>query len=375
MAPGQKIRVLHITQSVGGIETYLELLFKSINRDVFELHLICPDYEGSLAEKAEQMGVTVRILQMKRNPSPLSDYRHWVILKRWIKEIAPHLIHAHSTKAGGLSRLAAMGGSIPVLYTPNAFIFLGKKGLMYRVTLFAERLLRRYTHFLVAASPSESKRAEIDVGFPADKIRTFTNSIDISELPSTTADKARGESTVTMIGRLAYQKNPEMFIRAAGRIHRQNPGVRFRIVGSGYQELLINQVEFLIRQENLREVLQIVPWVARDQIGEILLNSIIIVVPSRFESFGYVAAEAGIMQKPVVATDIDGLRDVIKDGVTGYLVKSGDDLSMTRRILELIDNPDLCHKMGAAGKHRVEKLFDIKKNIKLLEEVYFESLR
>lgn len=83
-----------------------------------------------------------------------------------------------------------------------------------------------------------------------------------------------------------------------------------------------------------------------------------------------VAAEAGSLGIPVIATRVDGLRDVIADNQTGYLVEPDDEAAMAERIIQLINDPALRNRMGEAGRRRVAEHFDIRKNIKDLEAIY-----
>lgn len=120
-----KIKILHITQSVGGIETYIDMLLRYLEPAKFECSLICPDQEGTLAEKARIIGVSVHIVPMVRSIIPWKDIRHYYMIKRIIRSIKPDLIHVHSSKAGVLGRLAANSYGVPCLYTPHAFDFWG----------------------------------------------------------------------------------------------------------------------------------------------------------------------------------------------------------------------------------------------------------
>ena len=222
----------------------------------------------------------------------------------------------------------------------------------------------------MATSPSEANRAINEVGFSEDRITLFSDSIEVKynlhkEFPSNP-----NPVQVFMVGRLINQKNPEMFIRAAHRVRQHRPDVHFKIIGSGYQEFLRKKVDAQIRELNLEQSVEIVPWIPRNELLDTLAGTTVLAVPSRFESFGYVAAEAGLLQKPVVATNVDGLKDVIIDGETGFLVALDDDKAMAEKIIELLDNPELRKRMGQAGRKRVEEHFNITRNIRKIEAVY-----
>ena len=365
-----KIRILHITQSVGGIETYIDMLLRYLEPAKFECSLICPDQEGTLAEKALSYDVPVHILPMVRSIKPWRDLRHYIEIKRLIRSIRPNIVHVHSSKAGVLGRMAASSIGIPCLYTPHAFAFLGRTGFTYWLFVSIERFMRPRTSRLVATSLSEANRATNEVGFSEDRVPIFSDSIEVEDYLHKEIPDNPNPPQVIMVGRLINQKNPEMFVRVAHRVRQHRPDVHFKIIGSGYQEFLREKVDAQIRELNFEQSLEIVPWLPRNELLDTLARTTVLAVPSRFESFGYVAAEAGMLQKPVVATNVDGLKDIIADGSSGILVDSNDDAAMAEKIVELLGNPALRKRMGQAGRKRVEEHFNITRNIRKIEAVY-----
>jgi glycosyltransferase involved in cell wall biosynthesis len=99
----------------------------------------------------------------------------------------------------------------------------------------------------------------------------------------------------------------------------------------------------------------------------------VVVVPSRFEGFGLAAAEAMAAGVPVVASDADGLREVIDDGITGYLVPFGDTSGMSSSIVGLLSDPLIAARFGEAGKKRVRELFPLARFHNAIKAVYEKS--
>ncbi len=362
------MRILHITQSAGGVETYILQTLSHLDRTRFEPHLICPENVGSLAEKAEALGIPVYPLDVPREISVVADLRAVIETRRQIKWLNPDLIHAHSSKGGVLGRLAALRTGIPVIYTPNAYAFLGASRFNGKIYQLVERVLRHTTACLLAVGESERTRSINDVGFPESKVALVNNAISLPAVSNMEEDIT--EPMVLMVGRLCYQKNPEMFVRAAGRVHRRHPECRFELIGGGYHEHHGRTVRGLIDELDLQDRFEIHDWMTPQGVADRITQATIMVVPSRYDGLPFIPLEAMALGKPVVGTRVDGVQDVIVDGETGFLVDLDDDEAMAGKILRLLDDPELRERMGQAGRKRVGEHFNIVKNIQKIEAVY-----
>jgi glycosyltransferase involved in cell wall biosynthesis len=368
MASCAKTKILHVTQVGGGIQTYLDFIFNNIDRDKFELILVCPSDKASLIKMADNYNVTHYNLNLEWQISPLKDLRSIVSFAKLVKEIKPDIVHAHSSKAGMIARLASLFFRAPVAYTPNAFAYLGKQGIGRRVFTLIEKLAIPFTDVLLAASKSEAARASNDLAFPKKKIDVYPNSIEI--LPLEGEVEKSGKKLITTAGRLVYQKNPLMYLKVCKLVTDVRDDVLFQIVGAGFEDTLKGQIDEFIQANALENKISIIHWMDRPTLLKTIQSSDVFVMTSAFESYGYVAAEAQMLEVPVVATNVDGLNEIVENDVTGYLVESDDAKTMADKILYLLDNPDHGRSLGKNGRLRIKKLFDIKDNIKILEQFY-----
>lgn len=365
----RKKRILHITQSAGGVETHILLLFKYIDRKKYDCSLVCWT-NGTLAEKAAEMGIKVYKVELVRKPNLIKDLKAlWHIFKL-VKLNRYDIIHTHSGKGGFIGRLAArLAGCKKVIFTPNAFSYLGFKGLKRWVFLSIEKIARNWTTILIATSNSEAFRATYEVNIPKEKVVTINNSIEMKELQDAVAYDSSSEPFILFVGRFDYQKNPEMFIRVAQIIHSRFPDIKFIMLGAGYAAAPYIQKSGL-DLKTFSSKLDILEWLPRPKALEIISQSTMLVITSRYESFGYVVAEAMALGKPVIGTKVDGIKDLVVHGSTGFLVEVDDDDQMAYYILKLLKNKELCKGMGEAGWARVNKEFNIERNIKHLERTY-----
>jgi glycosyltransferase involved in cell wall biosynthesis len=173
---------------------------------------------------------------------------------------------------------------------------------------------------------------------------------------------------VTQVSWVIPEKGIADFLETARLVLRQNRNVQFVLVGDG-----------LNREQYARDAVAMgiddhITWTGTvdDPFGEGVFHAADVVCQfSRWEEvFGWMIAEASAHGKPVVATRVGGIPEVITDGVTGHLVNRGDAPAMSERVLELLNDPELRQRMGAAGRATVAAKFDLRKNVSQLIEAY-----
>jgi glycosyltransferase involved in cell wall biosynthesis len=369
-----KPKILHVTQATGGVETSITLLLRHFDRSRFEHHLVCPP-ETSLETKARELGIRVVPIKMARGPHPVRDITALLALIHLIRKERYEIVHGHSAKGGYLARFAArIVGGRRAFYHPRGFSYLSQTGLARSLFLFLERIAVRWTDVVIGASESETRRAIDEVGFPPSRAVTVFNSIDFSEaedlhLPPVTVP------VVLSVGRFAYQKNPEMFVRVARLVSQAMPTVRFCWLGAGFAGPLEGQIRGAISEGGLGDRFAILPWGTKKEALAAIAGCAVFVLTSRFEALGNATQEAMMLGKPVVVTDVDGSRDLVLPGINGYVVREDDDDAMAVAIIQVLSDPALASKMGNAGRQRAIDMFDIRKNARILEEVYAGRLK
>jgi glycosyltransferase involved in cell wall biosynthesis len=362
-----KPKVLLVTQAVGGVATHIEFILR-YGSSQYDFTLISP--ESELATTAERMGVHVIRHEFERAVTPFADLRSFAFLLRHCYLTHYDLFHFHSSKAGALGRAATwcLGLSDKTVFTPNAISYLGFRGAKQWLFLAIERLLSR-VGTLIAVSPSEG--TSLKKALPSARIAIVVSGVESDDVrrSSTVPQPLPGQSIV-FSGRLTYQKNPEMFLRVALELLSRYPKLQAYMIGSGYHDefspLILSEVE----RSGLKERFKILDWVTRDQNLAFIKQADVLLLSSRFESFGYIVAEAMICGKPVVATRVDGVKDVVADGETGFLVDVDDIRSMVAHVSDLLDDETLRRSMGEKGRIRAAEVFDVKKNIQRQWQVY-----
>lgn len=164
--------------------------------------------------------------------------------------------------------------------------------------------------------------------------------------------------TISFIGRFEDRKGVEVLVRALPTVVAALPRVRLRLVGrdtlDGSGRSVLSRVRALAAQLGVEEALEVVDdWQSPDEIAEHLRSSTVCAVPSRWESFGYTAAEAASHGRPVLASDIPPLRALVVPGVTGHLLPPDDDGAWSTALIDVLSDLERAQRMGCAGARHV----------------------
>ncbi|GLQ50821.1 CDP-glycerol glycerophosphotransferase family protein [Dyella flava] len=373
--PGQDapLDILHVTGCLGGVETYLQLLASHNDAKKLKLSFVLPQ-SCALETYAIAQGAPVNIVPMRRSIAPWSDFKAALALRRIVRHSAPDIVHLHSSKAGLVGRLACLGLGGKLVYTPHAYFFLAKKGLPRCLFMVAERLLDRMARSTtLGTSPSEAQRAMGDVGCPPARVEYILNTVDLERL----IERRKGCSGnhVVLVARVSPQKNIPMYLDVVRRL-RDASNVPCYLIGVGHYEDDRQQLQRMMREARLTEDdLHVIEWLPRSEVVELLATAGVAVLTSHYESFGYVLAEANGLGVPVVGTDVDGIRDIIRHGQNGYLVPANDAAAMALRIETLLKWREGREAMCVAACDEAARRFDIRQAMPQFESFYLRQAR
>lgn len=368
-----KIKVLHVTQStIGGTLEYLKLLLPRLNPNIFEVTVICPSY-GPMATELKNMNIKVEIIEMVREISLLNDWKSVVKLRRYIKNNNFDIIHLHSSKAGAIGRIANLFNRIPCIYTPHGWAFNMKvsnqKKFLYRLI---EKLLSYLCNTIIAISQAEKEDAIKLKISNHEKIKLITNGIDVSKFSMNVTDDIRkrlGISKETkiigMVGRLSQQKDPITFIEVAKLIKDRGYNVYCILVGDGE---LREEVEQKIHEHRIQDHFLITGWT--NEVANYVTQFDVGVLTSQWEGFGLVLAEYMAAKVPVVASNVNGICDVVLNQISGILVSPGDVEGFANAIIKILENEELAQKYINNGYKRVLEEFTIERVVKQHEDLY-----
>ena len=409
MTTSQPVRILRIIArlNIGGPAMQAISLSDHLSRDGYETLLVSgrvAAHEGDMAYFAEQRGVKPVILpKMGREINPLGDMKSLIDLRRIIKEFKPHIIHTHTAKAGTIGRLAGMSFNLMrsssvkmrMVHTFHGHIFHSYFGsLKTRLFIWIERFLSRFTDRIIVISPLQQHDICWRYGIvPPEKVRIIPLGFDLSDFEGNGADgkeirerymprEGQSVSFVGIIGRLTDVKNHRLLLEAAKRLKDMGKGGHFRFLIVGDGELRQDLIAYA-RKLGVQNAVIFTGW--QKDMPSIYGALDIVALTSLNEGTPVSLIEAMANTRPVVATDVGGVRDLMgvidqdsKHGYTraqhGILVASGDGEGLARALAFLHENRQVSQEMAKRGREFVLKHYSMERLVKDIKSMYKEIL-
>lgn len=386
----EKIRILRIINrfNIGG-PTYNATFLTRFMGEQYETMLI-----GGLPEEGEsdslyilnKYGVEpVLIDELVRNPDLSSDRKAYKRIKEIISEFNPHIVHTHASKAGALGRRAAISCKVPVVvHTFHGHVFHSYFGTA-KTLLFKgiERRLAKKSNAIIAISDKQreelvhehkiskpEKTKVVNLGFDLDPFNEKRQ-----RLRETKREELglSDEVAIALIGRFAPIKNHEMFFDVVEEVlSKTNKKVRFYVVGDGTEREYIEERTEKINQTNAETVV-LTSWIK--DIGSFNAAMDIVCMTSLNEGTPVSLIEAQAANIPVISTDVGGVRDVVIDGETGFIVPSKDVSAFSEKLLKLIEDEKKRLEMSQNGWTFVKDKFHYKTLVKNMEQIYAKLLK
>ena len=359
-------KVLHIGQDTGGVKTYMVKVFDYCNPEYYEFIVLAPKNE-LFENYCKQKFIRYYPVNLLRGGGAFSTLS---ALKAIIKVIIiekPDIIHAHSAKGGFLGRLAAkLTRSKNVIYTPHAFSYLSFTGLRRIIFFSLEVMAKNWATVLLAISYSEADKAVYELGYKRNDVKLILNSIPVTN--ELIIKQPESIINIRMIGRLTIQKNPILFLEIAKSITDKYNNIHFSILGAGIHDDLTEEISNFVTQNSLENKVSIEGWADDFKSKSFLQATDIFLMTSIFEGLPYSLLEAMALGKACIVSDVDGNRDVIKNGENGFTCITKNDFC--EKIELLLRNKDIKEKVGAAAFSYVKRYHNIRTNILQLEELY-----
>lgn len=182
----------------------------------------------------------------------------------------------------------------------------------------------------------------------------------------------KGGGHVVFVGRLDPVKGVPLLLEAFARIRARHPGARLTVAGDGRSKArLMARAQAL----GLGDAVRFPGYLEESQVADLLAGADMLVLPSFAEGLPVVLMEALAAEVPVVATQIAGVPELVRDGVSGLIVPPGDEVALAGAIDRLLSDPDLCARMGAAGRARVLARHDIATEARWLARAFAGEAR
>lgn len=180
-----------------------------------------------------------------------------------------------------------------------------------------------------------------------------------------------GERYITSIGRPSYQKNPLFMVEVAHGIHLKHPDIKFYLLGVGFYSPMLEDMKKLIHQYDMDDTFYLLPWLSHEETLKYVKGSILYFMTSLYEGLPISVIEAMSLGKAIVASDVLGNKDCVKDGYNGYLLPLKEEV-FVEKMNDLIENDEKRKEMEKNSRSYFESDFFIDNRIKALEDLYTE---
>jgi glycosyltransferase involved in cell wall biosynthesis len=374
--------VLHVvTRFSGGAGGNTLLTALGTDPDSYEVWIAGapggPSERGPLWKRAESAGIKmVKLSRFREVISPLDDLVVLLQLLRLIRRERFSVVHTHSSKGGVLGRLAGwLCGTPVIVHTIHGFSFHDfMNPARVRFYISIERAIRPMTDAFLAVAPEVAREAIERRLAPPGRISVVPSAVELDEIPRSGDPGMRQElgipadgALVGTVGRLDHQKAPLDFIRMAALIAEARPATRFAMVGEG-------PLLGAARDEARALGVDVTFTGFRPDAAKIAAGFDVFVISSLYEGLGRALTEALASERPVAATAVNGVVDLVEHGSTGLLAPPAEPDALARNVLWLLEHSDAARRMGRAGATRVRTLFRPAMMCTLIEQTYSRLL-
>ncbi|MCZ4223002.1 glycosyltransferase family 4 protein [Pedobacter rhodius] len=363
----QQKKILHAIRQgkVGGGETHVLNLVEELDKQKYE-SVILSFTEGPMVEKLKAEGYKTYVV----NTETPFDFRVWKKVKKIIEAEKIDLIHAHGTRANSNTFYSAKSLKIPLIYTVHGWSFHPDQGKMVKtIRTLSERFLVHVADKTICVSESNLREGKSKFPMP-DSIVVLNGINRVKFNPDKVYKDIRSELgikdtdvVVGYIARITHQKSPIAFIHAIANLEASE-NVKFLIVGDGD---LKPQMLKLSDELHLKNIIFID---FREDIPDILNAINIFCLPSLWEGLPIALLEAMSMRKAIIASEIDGINDLISNDDNGILVPPRDIRRLSEALNQLIRNEPLRTNLGSKAEKTVKDQFNVEVMTKKIELIY-----
>lgn len=362
-----KTKIIRTSTVATSLNTFCRGLLRQL-QDEEGMEVVAVASPGKeMADMGQREGIRTIGVEMERRMSPLKDLRSLWRLYRVFRRERPTMVHSITPKAGLLSMMAAWMARVPVrLHTFTGLVFPTATGLQRRILMMTDRLTCACATHIVPEGEGV-KTDLINNGITRKPLQVLghgnVRGIDLTNYDPTLAEveteakKLRQSNRLTFvfIGRLVGDKGINELIEAFSRLHQERPFVRLLLVGRFEPTLdpLHPETEQTIKNHPAIEAVgaqtDVRPWLAASDI---------LVFPSYREGFPNVVIEAGAMGLPSIVTDINGSREIIREGENGTIIPSRNADALHDAMLRLTDSTDLRRQLASNARSLIASRYE-----------------
>lgn len=377
----RKIRVLQMIDKafLGGGQRHVLSLVKGLSRDQFQVS-VSSEPEGPLIDELNNLGILHYPLKIKKSAFLQKRKQIYSLLKSEQFDI----LHTHGGVAGVYGRQTFCRSRVQVMvHTLHGIHYLYYRNFILRkMLILMERRFSRRTDAVIFVSQADRvKGIKLNLA-PEEKIYFIPNGIDFNKYRLDGEAKKAAERrkknlklpesslVIGTVARLHRQKGLIYLFQAAKILLRKRKDIRFLVAGGGPLE---KDFRHYLKRERLDKFVLLLG--ETKNISELYPLFDVFVLPSLWEGLPYALLEASAFKRPVIATNIDGISEMINPEETGMLVPPRDSLRLAEAILRLLDEPEVAQRMGCKLREALSRRYSLERMIQATEALYLNLFR
>lgn len=358
---------------VGGAELMVQTLIRELEHEIRPV-VLCLDAVGSIGAQLQEEGVPVVCVDRR----PGIDLACGRRLGESCRELGVDVVHAQQYAAFFYSTIARAStrANFPIIMTEHGRS--PRSEVSTRRRLVNRGVLAKQAAAVTACSEFSRRGLADDEGFHNTSIELIRNGVeiplDVSQRPDAFQKEAAGlDATgryVLVAARLDPVKDHETLLRAWKELPARLSDVVLLVAGDGPKRAELEDLATKL------DVVSRVSWLGtREDVGRLIDASELTVLSSRSEAAPFALLEAMAAARPIVATAVGGVPEMVADGVEGLLVQSGDANALTSALTAVLDDADLSQRLGTAGRKRVRKQYQLEDMVSRYHELYVSVLQ
>jgi len=370
------MRVLMVTEwhplTTGGVQRHVRELSEHLMNMGFDVMILTKTNNGVMNMRQLNLPVVevdaITPFQGVLIPPNLNK------VKRVIRDYSPDIVHVHHafTPTPLLTLYVAEKLGTPRVLTNHSAAGSSPDSMLTSVSCRGLMFLRYFiskADRIISVSKCAAFFIERLLGNYVESL-VIPNGVDVHRFHPPREEPI--EPTILFVGRLVHRKGVHVLIKAFSEVIDEVPDAKLLIVGEGYMKPFL---QLITRQLNLEESVKFLGRISEDKLPDIYRRSRIVVVPSLYrESFGMVAIETMASGRPVIATRVGGLPEVVEDGRSGFIVPPGNHRILAEKIIQLLSDQKLARRMGMYGREVAVNRYSWHKITRRVVEVYHEII-
>lgn len=361
---------------LGGTEIQMLALVRTLIEGGHRVATCCYyEFDEYVVDQFREAGAQVLLLKLDRSHGYFGVNKIWELMRKLVRgfdEYKPDIVHVQYLAPGLIPIVAARLARIPTIFATvhiaGSEVYGSKAKYLLRVaasmsTAFfcvsegVEKFWFRDSYLFQPEKPDNSR-----------KHFTIYNAIDVSKITEITCRVDRDEMrnllgvkdqlVIGIVGRLTRQKGQTILLDAFMEVVKKFQGILLLIIGDGPDRAELHEKASKLGLDRYIRWFGALP---QQEVFRLYRAMDVFVMPSLYEGFGLAAAEAMAAGLPVIGTRVDGLSEIIEDGVTGYILPVGDSQELANVLIHMLSNPEEREMMGQKGKDRVQEFFSLQR--------------